>query len=64
MQSFYEINVSRSGMHFFATAPRSGTGTEEDARCIFDALKKRFTEEDGYRITCTHWECSGKRMSF
>ena len=50
--SYYEINVSLNGCHFFATTKRSATNVKT-ARRIFYELKKRFPEKDGFKITIT-----------
>lgn len=63
MQSTWEICVSHNGRHFFATHERSLAGkTEEDARCVADAIAKRFTKEDGYMVTLTKWTVTGERI--
>ena len=55
---YYEINVSRNGRHFFATAPRSVT-SEGELRAVFTELKNRFPEADGFEVTATRWETVG-----
>jgi hypothetical protein len=56
---YYEINVSKDGRHFFATAERSLTDKSK-MKTVFDKLKESFTEEEGYRIDVTYWEKAGK----
>lgn len=50
---YYEINVSRNGRHFFATAERSLT-TEDRARTVFAEMKKRFPESEGFQISVSY----------
>lgn len=58
MQSYYEINVSLNGRHFFATAPRSGIDKQSVA-ILFASIVEKFPESEGYKITCTYWAGSG-----
>jgi hypothetical protein len=50
--SYYEINISKNGQHFFATAERSCTTTRE-AREVLRELIARFPREDGFEIGMT-----------
>lgn len=63
MQSFYEVNVSLNGMHFFATAPRSGV-SRENAKFIAQELTRRFPEAEGYKVTVTKWDACGRDVNF
>ena len=63
MESHYEINVSKNGQHFFATAPRSCI-TVQTARTVFKALCKRFPQSEGFEITVTHWEGQGTQLEW
>lgn len=56
MQSHYEVNVSLNGSHFFATHPRSCVN-REDVKRVYAALKERFPESLGFRVTATYAEC-------
>ena len=56
--SYYEINVSKDGKHFFATAPRSLT-SKHRMKEAFEKFKEAFTEEEGYKISVTYWESLG-----
>lgn len=58
---WYEINVSKDGTHYFATAARS-IPTELRAREIADQLKHAFPENDGYKISITRWEKTGQTL--
>lgn len=60
---YYEINVYFNGQHHFATAPRSLTD-EYKARIVMDDMKSRFTEEQGFKITCTQYVLTGKTVVF
>jgi len=60
-QSYYDINVSYNGHHFFATSDRSCT-TKHHAQLVYLALVEKFPESDGYKITTTYWESSGERI--
>lgn len=61
MQSYYDINVSYKGHHFFATSDRSCT-TMHHAQLVYLALVEKFPESEGYKITTTYWERSGERI--
>ena len=50
--TYYEINVSKNGKHFFATAPRSIV-TRAKLGEVWEELDKRFPEEEGYGIMVT-----------
>ena len=58
---YYEINVSKNGQHYFATAERS-------IRCIAQAEKMfehfcdLFPATDGYQITVTRYQKTGERV--
>ena len=49
---YYEINVSKDGRHFFATADRSITNVN-DLHIVYRAIKKGFPESEGYSIDIT-----------
>jgi len=55
---WYEINVSKKGVHYFATHERSIT-TIAKAVEIRDLLKKVMPEEKGFIFTITQWQKSG-----
>jgi len=61
MCSYYEINISLNGKHFFATAERSITD-EQDYHKVLKVLKEKFLELDGYKINGTHWKSIGYKM--
>lgn len=58
----YEINVTHNNMHFFATAKRSCRDIHK-ATDVFNTLKRRFPESEGFHITITRWETLGTRIS-
>ncbi|MHA2403849.1 MAG: hypothetical protein ACXADH_12715 [Candidatus Kariarchaeaceae archaeon] len=57
----YEINVSKNGVHFFATAERSLTA-KSIAKLAYDKLKEAFPESEGYKLTISRWETVGKEV--
>lgn len=59
---YYEINVSRLGRHYFATAERSIT-TKRDAQDMYWHFKRLFSEDFGYQITVTECVNSGKDVT-
>lgn len=58
MESYYEINISLNGKHFFATAPRS-IHTRGELKEKFGVLKTKFPIEEGYKLDVVYWECVG-----
>jgi len=58
MESYYDINVSLNGRHFFATAPRSARD-EGKAKRLLAELRKRFPVSEGYHVTVTWWQGTG-----
>lgn len=60
---YYKINVAKHGRHFFGTGKNS-LHCESEARTVYNALKEKFTEEEGYSITCSLWRESGTNVDF
>ena len=60
---YYEFNVSLNGRHFFATHERSVT-TETEAEAMNKVLTEKFTEAEGYSVSCTQWSKQGQGVSF
>lgn len=58
---YYEINISLNGRHFFATAERSIT-SESELKNVYTALKERFKEEDGFKLSVTKWSKTGQSV--
>jgi hypothetical protein len=56
---YYEINVALKGKHFFATAERSITNKWK-LKEVYDILKEKFPQEEGYEISVTKYETVGK----
>ena len=56
---YYEINVAKDGKHFFATDKRSIT-TESALKEVYQIIKAKFPEEEGYNIMVTYYETTGK----
>ena len=52
---WYEINVSKKGVHYFATHERS-ISTLEKAIEIIDLLKKSMPEEKGFIFTISQYQ--------
>lgn len=60
---YYEINVSKDGVHYFATAERSLT-TNAQALNMYTHFCGLFPERDGYEIRVTSYETTGRRIKF
>ena len=58
---YYEIIVTKNGLHLFATASRS-CQTLSDMKIVYRELASRFKEEDGYQIMITRWETAGTQI--
>lgn len=56
---YYEITVSVNGRHLFATAERSIIADWQLAN-IYEIFKTKFPTEEGYKISVTKWEKTGK----
>lgn len=56
---YFEINVSKNGLHFFATNKRSITSYNQALK-LYEIFKKKFKEDEGYEIELTKWETIGK----
>lgn len=56
---YYEINVALNGKHFFATAERSITNKWK-LKEVYNVIKEKFPQEDGYDISVTLYETVGK----
>lgn len=56
--SYYDVNVSDREGHVFATAPRSVT-SEHDLIKIVRLFKKKFPENQGYKISASYREETG-----
>lgn len=59
---YYEINITLNKKHFFATAERSITDKYK-LKEVYDVLKEKFPQKDGYDVTITRYETVGKRMN-
>lgn len=55
---YYELNVSHSGKHFFATDRRSLTDIDK-AMAMFELFKMLFTPTEGYAVSLYRWETLG-----
>lgn len=56
---YYEILVTKHGHHLFATAERSA-GYMSKAKLLYEEIKSRFPEDEGYNVTITRWETKGE----
>lgn len=63
MGNGYRINVALNGRHFFATDPESAW-TKEKAKELYETIKKKFPESEGYDISVTRWESLGHHVDF
>lgn len=57
----YEINISKNGKHYFATAERSLT-TLDGATKVYNELKEFYPESQGFKLSLTKWETIGKEI--
>jgi hypothetical protein len=55
---YYEINISKGVVHYFATAKRSIT-TKQQAQTLYADLKKRFPRSEGFIMELYRYECIG-----
>jgi hypothetical protein len=60
---YYEINVTKDGKHYFATAARSLTDFEQARKAFLD-LRRRFPASEGYEVTATKWESVGTQLEW
>lgn len=56
---YYEINVSLNRQHLFATDKRSITN-KIALKVIYKIFKEKFPQEEGYNITVSCWETTGR----
>jgi hypothetical protein len=59
---YYDVNVSQHGRHIFATHERSLT-TEREAYRVYLLLRARFPAAEGYELSVTHWQTTGKVLT-
>lgn len=59
---YWEINISLNGKHLFATAERSIVNTYHLQK-VYDLLKEKFPESEGYKIDVTEWNKVGKKVN-
>ena len=58
---YYEINVSLTGKHLFATAEHS-VASIYGVKKLYRIFKEKFPEEEGYKISITEWNKVGKSI--
>lgn len=63
MGNGYRINVALNGRHFFAIDPESAW-TKEKAKELYETIKKKFPESEGYTIMVTYWHSIGEHVEF
>ncbi len=56
---YYEINVAKAGVHFFATAERSCRSMHA-AQMVFNDIKTKFPSSEGYSVTVSHKTVEGR----
>ncbi len=65
MESHYKINVSHTTKgHYFATAPHSLMCLEAKAQEVARDIRARFPEAEGFKVTLTRWEGTGRGVKF
>jgi hypothetical protein len=57
----YMINVANAAGHLFATAPHSCQSPREMRR-VWGEITKRFPESEGFKVTVTRWENTGRQI--
>lgn len=60
---YYEINVSKDGKHYFATAERSII-TPDKAKAVYKHFLRLFPAHAGYRVDVTKYETIGTRLDW
>jgi hypothetical protein len=53
-RGYWEINISKNGEHYFATAPRSLVDEDKAKRVHLD-LKSKYPETEGYNVEIMLW---------
>jgi len=59
---YYEINIAKNGKHYFATAPQSLSDFLA-ANELYKDLIIKFPPSEGYNLTLTRWEKTGKVLT-
>ena len=60
---YYEINVSRHGVHVFATHERSVKNSVECA-ALMHVLVQKFPKAEGYAIDVSRWTHTGEPVEY
>ncbi|MGG4105192.1 hypothetical protein AAXB25_14845 [Paenibacillus lautus] len=58
MENYIEVNVSKDGLHLFATAPKS-IKNDEKLNVVINILLSKFPKSEGYKISYTKWKAEG-----
>lgn len=59
---YYEINVSKDGKHYFATAERSILDMDK-LRTVYNHFKKLFPESEGYKLSALRRKHTGELVT-
>jgi len=59
---YYTINVSKSGAHYFNTG--DSLRYRPEAFQVYNELKSKFPEEEGYKVSVTKYETTGEQVDF
>lgn len=54
---FFEINVTKGGLHVFATDSTIRSYSASYVSKLVELFKEKFPKEEGYDITVTTWSC-------
>jgi len=57
----YEINVSKDGIHLFATHERSLTSPQQ-TRKVYDKLVETFPKNDGYLVEISYCQTTSRKI--
>lgn len=58
----YEINISKNGNHYFATAERSFGANIQKTKQVYKELKSLYPEDKGFKITVTMYSNVGNTI--
>lgn len=58
----YEINISKNGKHYFATADRSLGHDIKKTKQIYQELKSLYPEDKGFKLSVTLWNHVGSNI--
>jgi hypothetical protein len=72
--SHYQVTVSKVEVnsiskekrysHYFTTSESHGQHMNlNDVKEMVKTFREKFTEAEGYKVTATYWNCSGREVS-